>query len=287
MRSNPASPTDARRGLRFAIGLCCALTIGCGMFDRIAPRHGWNDRWGTLVPHNSFPADCSLCHKSESWDVMVEGFFFDHQQETGYKLEGSHRQAACLRCHNDRGPVEAYTARGCGGCHVDPHKSALSLDCTTCHNEYTWQPDGMVAEHNRTRFPLVASHAFAACESCHERATVGDFRGAPVECHLCHQQEAFLATINHVVNGWQVGCEDCHDVSDWRPVNFNHALFPLLGGHNGLNCTDCHAGGRIVGTPNDCFSCHRQDYLNTVDHVAQNFSTDCTECHTIFDWTVP
>ena len=30
-------------------------------------------------------------------------------------LRGAHAQAGCLLCHNDRGPVQQFAARGCGG----------------------------------------------------------------------------------------------------------------------------------------------------------------------------
>jgi len=264
------------------------LSIGlfsCTMMQGLVPRHKWSERWGPMVPHDTFPADCSICHVPDSWDVIDEGFTFDHAVEGGYPLVGAHADAACLRCHNDRGPVETYLARGCAGCHVDPHKSTLGLDCTECHNETWWEPDGLIAEHNMTRFPLVASHALADCESCHERATVGDYRGAPVECHLCHQREAWAAQPNHVANGWVTNCEECHDIADWRSFNFDHSVFPLVGGHAGLDCTQCHAGGRIAGTPTDCYGCHRNDYTNAPDHVVNGFSTDCTQCHNTSDWS--
>ena len=73
---------------------------------------------------------------------------------------------------------------------------------------------------------------------------MGDYRGAPVECHLCHQKEALFAQPNHVVNGWVVNCQDCHDVANWTAVNFQHALFPLIGGHAGVDCNSCHIGAR-------------------------------------------
>jgi hypothetical protein len=276
---------EPRRAAWAALALILvAVTLSC---SGLVARHRWSDEWGPMVPHATFPTDCGLCHLPDRWDALKEDFSFDHEAETGFALQGAHSRAACLRCHNDRGPVQAYLARGCGGCHVDPHKSTLEQECTRCHGQYDWYPGGLIEEHNRTRFPLVASHALATCESCHDRATVGEFRGAPVECHLCHQEEANLAQINHVVNGWVVGCENCHDLADWRPVNFDHSLFPLQGGHASVSCNACHAGGLILGTPNDCFSCHSQDYINTGTHVPGGFSTDCTQCHNTFDWTNP
>jgi hypothetical protein len=137
------------------------------------PRESWSKHWGPLVPHKTFPGDCSICHVTDSWDTLKKDFSFDHKAQTGYPLEGAHTEAACLRCHNDRGPVMAYVNRGCGGCHPDPHASALGLDCQRCHSQTDWTPTGLIAEHARTRFHLVAAHAVAPCESCHLQAAVG------------------------------------------------------------------------------------------------------------------
>jgi len=109
------------------------------------PRENWSKRWGPLVPHRTFPGDCGICHVTERWDILRQDFSFDHKDKTGYSLEGAHVDAACLRCHNDRGPVTAYVARGCGGCHPDPHASALGLDCERCHGQTDWTPTGLIA----------------------------------------------------------------------------------------------------------------------------------------------
>lgn len=93
------------------------IAVNCQV---IVPRQGWSEEWGPIVPHETFPGDCSICHVPDRWDVLKEDFAFDHEKETGHPLTGAHGRAACLRCHNDRGPVAAYAARGCAGCHVDP-----------------------------------------------------------------------------------------------------------------------------------------------------------------------
>ena len=276
--------TRARRWLLLTV-LAAGGIIGCAAV--IMPRNNWSEEWGPMVPHETFPADCSECHGSKNWTDIKEDFTFDHGAETGLHLVGAHNEAQCLRCHNDRGPVSAYLDRGCGGCHSDPHKSALGNDCQNCHNEHWWQPDGLIAEHAKTSFPLVGAHGLAACETCHDRAPVGDYRGTPTECHHCHQREAYLAQPNHAVNQWVRGCEECHDVADWRAVNFTHSTFPLVGGHVDAQCTSCHVGGLIAGTPTDCYSCHQNDYVNAADHVTNGLSTNCTDCHDTVDWTVP
>jgi hypothetical protein len=262
-----------------------AWTLASVQCQQVVPRQSWDLEWGHMVPHKTFPADCSICHLPERWDVIRDDFQFDHEKETGYALEGAHAEATCLRCHNDRGPVKTYLARGCGGCHTDFHQGTLGMECTRCHDQDTWAPTGLIAEHARTRFPLAASHAVAPCESCHLRATTGEFRGAPVECALCHQRDAAGAVPNHVINNWVRGCENCHDITTFSSApGFNHDGFPLTNSHSGLSCLQCHPGGRFVPISTDCFPCHQQDYIAAPNHVANNLSTRCTDCHNTAAW---
>jgi len=264
------------------------LSGGCQSLAPPTPRQGWDeDRFGPLVPHKTFPGDCALCHVPERWDRLKEDFRFDHSKATGFELVGAHASAACLRCHNDRGPVREFLERGCAGCHVDPHQSTLGPDCKHCHRQDDWAPIGMVAKHAATRFPLVGAHLGTACDACHPQARWGVFVGAPVECHVCHQADAARATNpDHTANGWTRGCERCHSPSSWGSGNFNHGFFPLTGAHASADCAECHPGGRFRGTPRDCFACHQADYQRALDpnHVQNNFSTQCQICHTTLSW---
>lgn len=258
------------------------LVVDCRV---VVPRQGWNASWGPLVPHETFPGDCSLCHVPERWDVLREDFAFDHEKETGYALRGAHESAACLRCHNDRGPVEAYIARGCGGCHADPHRATLGLECTRCHTESSWKPTGLIAEHARTRFPLTGAHVAAPCESCHPGAETGDFRGASTECEMCHRDNALaVKSPDHAAVGWIRNCRDCHTASGWGSAHFRHDFFPLSGGHGGLDCADCHTPGVFTNLTSDCNSCHGDDYQTAPNHVAGNFDRNCENCHNTSSW---
>lgn len=261
-----------------------ALLAAC---QHAVPRQGWSKRWGPMVPHHEFPGDCGICHLPQDWKTLRPDFSFDHEAVTGYTLNGAHEDAQCLRCHNDRGPVTVYLERGCGGCHVDPHQSQLGLDCERCHTEDSWQAIGAVVDHARTRFPLVAAHAVTPCESCHVRSRVGQYAGAPAECHLCHQRDAQLAQPNHQINGWAVGCERCHTQSNWDAVGFVHTpTFPLDGAHTAVTCQQCHPGGLAVPINSDCVACHLPDYTSTTNpnHIASGFSTDCNDCHNTVAW---
>ena len=257
------------------------MLVTCGTTDNA--RHRWNERWGAIVSHDSFPADCGLCHVPDRWDKLRDDFRFDHEEQTGHALEGAHERAACLRCHNDHGPVKAYVARGCGGCHLDPHQDRLGGDCLRCHTQESWRPGGLIAEHARTRFPLVGTHAAVACVLCHKRAPTGDFRNAPTRCELCHQTDLARArSPDHAQNGWVDRCERCHTPTTW-PGGFLHSFFPLTGGHALNDCSRCHTGG-FGPISSACYSCHKADFDGAPNHASGNFSKTCQQCHTTADW---
>ena len=103
------------------IAACTTLTPGPSR----AGRHRWWAALGPVIPHDTFPADCTLCHLGSEWQELVPDFEFDHAAETGVPLTGAHAEARCLRCHNDRGPVDAFVRQGCAGCHEDIHRGTL------------------------------------------------------------------------------------------------------------------------------------------------------------------
>ena len=140
--------------------LLCSMILGCASGQRTdGDVHRWWQGLGPVIPHDSFPSDCRLCHVGDSWNDLAEDFEFDHAVETGYALEGAHTQAQCLRCHNDRGPVQSFLEQGCAGCHEDWHQGELGQDCQRCHTEQNWRAFGQREMHSRTRFPLTGAHA--------------------------------------------------------------------------------------------------------------------------------
>ncbi len=170
----------------------------------------------------------------------------------------------------------AYVARGCGGCHPDPHASALGLDCKRCH-EMDWTPTGLIAEHNRMRFHLVAAHAVAPCESCHLQAAVGQYKGAPVQCELCHQRSLAQANSpDHLANGWTADCERCHTPAGWTGADFEHYFFPLEGPHN-VSCELCHTGADK--STFDHLNCHEKGDTDDDHDEVDGYSYDSQECY--------
>lgn len=265
----------------FAVGGLWVLA-SCGAF---VLRQGWDPNMGPVIPHDTFPADCSICHMSGSWDNLRDDFQYDHEAETGVPLHGAHANAPCLLCHNDRGPVANFADRGCAGCHVDIHRDDLGHACEACHNEMTWRPIEMIADHNRTRFPLVGAHAATACRACHPGGPVGNFAGADPTCTSCHTS-AVAQSIDHLAFGWVDRCDRCHRPLAWKPAAFieHPSSFPLIGSHAGVNCDSCHHPGTFSGLSTACEACHSSAGVERIDHVSQGWVDNCDRCHSIFAW---
>lgn len=68
---------------------------------------------------------------------------------------------------------------------------------------------------------------------------------------------------------------------------FNHdtTSFPLLGRHRGLQCTQCHLGGRYKSLPTVCETCHNGQitYGKPRNHVMT--SQNCDVCHGVSGWS--
>jgi hypothetical protein len=274
-----------RRSFRWWWLCAFGFAVAC---VNLVPQQGWSADFGPVVPHDSFPADCSLCHTGGDWQTLRSDFTFDHEARTGVALRGAHADAACLLCHNDRGPVQQFAARGCGGCHQDPHLGRLGSNCQDCHDETLWRARDAIAQHDRTRFPLVGAHAAAACFRCHPGAQVGNFAGAYVECRQCHADDYARAAVpNHAAAGLPMTCSDCHRPTGWAPAEFAHAAsFPLQQGHAGRRCQECHANNLFVGTASDCASCHLDTWQQTTNpnHALAGFPTTCQQCHSTARW---
>jgi hypothetical protein len=259
--------------------------VACSTF---IPRQGWRDSYGPVVPHDTFPTDCALCHVGGSWTEIRDDFTFDHLADAGLALNGAHTNAQCLLCHNDRGPADLFAAKGCAGCHQDDHRGRLGPACDDCHNENTWQPIEAIQLHAQTRFPLVGPHAATECFQCHKGAQVGNFEGLDPQCIVCHQSDLARAIDpDHIGQGWVEDCQQCHLQLEWTPARFDHpASFGLVGGHSGRECTDCHTPGTFTGLTTECVSCHVNTYNQTTapNHAVSGFSTECQQCHSVFSW---
>lgn len=251
------------------------------------PQGWWNER-GPVIPHDSFPADCSMCHAGDGWNEIRDDFEFDHEAETGIALTGAHQDAQCLRCHNDRGPVATFASRGCAGCHEDVHLGKLGSTCQDCHGERNWAPQGQIADHARYGFALVGAHAATSCDRCHEGFEAGIFSPTDSSCESCHAAPAGAVGggFDHILQGLTDSCERCHLPTTFKTAGFHHDRFPLTGSHTSLDCASCHDSGVFEGLGSRCFDCHSSEFFATTDpdHAAETFPHSCQDCHNTTTW---
>ena len=63
--------------------------------------------------------------------------------------------------------------------------------------------------------------------------------------------------------------------------DIDHTIWPLTGGHDGLECEDCHQQGLYAGTPGECEDCHE---IPDSDLYPDHFEGECVECHLADTW---
>jgi len=63
------------RRLALVFGLLLwLLVVACA---NLVPQNGWDQGAGPVVPHDTFPGDCSLCHTGGNWQTIRADFTFD------------------------------------------------------------------------------------------------------------------------------------------------------------------------------------------------------------------
>jgi len=226
-------------------------------------------------PHkDTMDDDCASCHQSTEWADAQ----FDHDA-TEFPLLGTHQEAACLDCHEDRTFPNPPT--NCFGCHEadDSHDGRSGQQCQNCHNPTDWHDSSF--DHARdTEFLLEGKHAAAACGDCHsENPFEDEMDRACVSCHLeddAHDKH----------RGDQ--CDSCHVSTEWEERFFDHDVhtdYKLLGGHKDVEvaCNDCHVEPIFdVELKTSCDSCHLDD-----DPHEGTLGTQCESCHTEVNWQDP
>ena len=213
-----------------------------------------------------FGTDCANCHTTDGWDKVS----VDHSKFV-FPLVGKHLSVACESCHVNG--VFKGTPTDCYPCHKqnDPHNGQLGADCGSCHLPNAWKPANF--DHNRAAFKLTGQHVNVACTQCHVNNV---FKGTPQDCYSCHKQK-------DAHNGqFGTSCGTCHNTNAWKPAAFDHnlAAFKLTGAHVNVACASCHVNGVFKGTPQDCYSCHKQK-----DAHNGQFGTNCGSCHSTSTWS--
>jgi hypothetical protein len=245
------------------------------------------------VHEGELGTDCQRCHTTSK--------FVDRPEEiqahrlTRFPLSGAHVTVDCASCHPPQpsgGLRFVNTPMECTACHLDefqattdPDHTALGFDrdCTACHATRTWTEIRRESfDHAATGFSLSGSHRGLDCQQCHADER---FTGTNANCFSCHEQQFQTALQpDHVAGGFSTQCQQCHSVTTWQGASFDHALFPLNGGHGGLTCQDCHTTGTYGTIPSDCSSCHQADYQAAPGHASSGFPMTCEQCHNTTTW---
>jgi hypothetical protein len=235
----------------------------------------------------NFSHQCLNCHNTTIWTPST----FNHAT-TLFPLVGAHQTVPCASCHVNN--VYAGLHQNCIDCHRTDFNSAVnpnhiagnfSAICTTCHSMNTWSP--ATFDHSTTKFNLSGAHIATPCASCH---VTSNYQLSYTNCYMCHQADFQKPTNpNHVAGNFAHTCDQCHSTSVWTPSTFNHANtpFPLVGAHQAVPCASCHVNNVFAGLHQNCIDCHQLDFngANNPNHVAGNFSTLCTMCHSLNGWS--
>ena len=169
-----------------------------------------------------------------------------------------------------------------------PH-GPITQQCSDCHSTQGWKTLAHLIkfDHNTTSFYLVGQHKNTSCKSCHTNLR---FQGTPRTCVSCHKKDYDAAIIiNHREGGLSTECAQCHDPSanSWQTsFDHNNTQFPIRGAHEAVPCEQCHLRNVYKGTPIECITCHRTEYVtaNNPNHQTAGFSTDCAVCHRAVTW---
>ncbi|MEQ1947348.1 MAG: cytochrome c3 family protein [Bryobacteraceae bacterium] len=268
---------------------------------RVAARAGFHARNYTDSVNET---DCTRCHVEHNGRkfplIQLERKDFNHATQTGFALEGKHRQKTCESCHNAKHITAEAKAeiklsnkdhsflglrRECTTCHTDQHRGQLGTECVRCHSQDAWKPAPGFS-HTKTAFALTGQHQSVACQNCHGPKAADQaarYKGLSFNgCQSCHTDPHKGAFQDAKVKG---GCETCHTTNGWknnRPSqSFNHAgtPFPLAGKHAALVCDQCHKSSdfRRPIAHEKCADCHQDQHSG--QFAARAAGADCSACH--------
>jgi hypothetical protein len=235
----------------------------------------------------NFSTICMTCHSMIAWNPAT----FDHST-TKFPLTGKHSTLPCQNCHINGNYQLVYL--NCYQCHQNDFTQAANPNhvsgnfshvCETCHSTTSWS--SATFDHSTTRFILTGAHIATPCASCHVN---NNYQLSYTNCYMCHQADFQKPTNpNHVSGNFAQKCDQCHTTTVWTPSTFNHANtpFPLVGAHQAVPCTSCHVNNVYAGLHQNCIDCHQTNFNTATNpnHVAGNFSTTCTTCHSMTAWS--
>ena len=88
-------------------------------------------------PHQGrLGSQCQTCHNTNAWGAWT----FDHDLQTNFRLEESHKGLQCIACHVDPSKPPSNASSTCATCHKsdDVHDGEFGQACGRCHNTRTF-----------------------------------------------------------------------------------------------------------------------------------------------------
>lgn len=235
---------------------------------------------------------CESCHTEREWKTST----FDHDK-TDFPLKDKHRDAKCDSCH--KGGVTGAASKAkkpklrddrfklettCVSCHRKDddekgHKGRYGKKCETCHDARDWKHVDF--DHDRlTKYKLRDKHRQAKCDDCHLPAKGSIYvnlggQKLSDRCDSCHAKDD--------KHKGQLGkdCHSCHNEKRWDDAPYDHdkSRFPLVGGHVGVKCKDCHETPAYRDTSSRCSDCHEKDNKHP-----KRYGPKCESCHYVRGW---
>jgi hypothetical protein len=202
--------------------------------------------------------NCQDCHDPATGWEPKEGW----SHGAFFNITGQHKKLDCTDCHkNGR---FANTPRVCVGCHGKKHGGLTN--CAACHTTSGFDPSTF---RHSSVFVLTGRHAKLACTNCHAGNQFARVLGnGSHQCVSCHG----------VQHGGLRDCANCHTTAGFESATFRHqTVFPLIGQHATLACSQCHIGGQFLPPPSKvCANCHGPMHGGI---------TGCDRCHTPVSFT--
>lgn len=153
---------------------------------------------------------------------------------------------------------------------------------------------GKIGELGKIVMPgeVIQGHADieAECSNCHRPFQRTEQRTMCLDCHDSVAADIRERTGFHGRKAQGMECRICHtehigrraDITGLDRDTFAHTLtdFPLLGRHQRVPCSECHAADSLYReAPSQCVDCHAQD-----DPHDDSFSNTCQDCHSEDGW---
>ena len=250
--------------------------------------------------------DCEWCHSPTFKTLKQQNF--DHTEKTRFDLGPAHRKIACYNCHT-KALGENKPNGACEQCHSkDSHHGDRFKQfgdppkCGVCHPSGGPKFTPKVFNHGRnTKFELTGKHADVGCRACHRGKSPSDFERftnlvnskGQADCMGCHEHKNVH---DRQYKSNQCTGNGCHSEAgklefDYKKLTERYhgpkSEFPLVKGHKGVPCGDCHTGRSKKNQttfdkiPTDCNAsgkCH-EDSLHR-----GTLGEDCVACHSSGTW---